>query len=124
MARLSEQLVLNYTCINTTVNNGTTASTGISMATHRRLAYQLYPAVIPTSGALAWVAQESADNSTFYSITGKTAAHTDTEDRTVKTIEINSSELTNGRPYVRLLVYESGSVTVHVVSTIVMEKDY
>jgi hypothetical protein len=128
MARISEQMTFNNTCIPPqTLNNSTASSTGVSMATHRRIAYTCYPGSIPGSGALAWKLQQSdAVAGTYHDITGKTTSHTDGEDNNAKVIEINSSELTvlEGHPFVRLFVTESGTQTCYISATMVMEKDY
>lgn len=126
MARLSEQFTFNNTCIESkTLSNSTASSTGVSMATHRRFVYTCYPGSIPGSGALAWKLQCSeAVGGTYDDISGKTASHTDAEDSTPKVIEVNSSELTTGHPFVRLFVTESGSQTCYISATLMMEKDY
>jgi hypothetical protein len=128
MARLSEQFTMNNTCIAPqTLSNSTASSTGISMATHRRIAYNCYPGSIPGSGALAWKLQQSdAVAGTYHDISGKTASHTDGEDNNSKIIEINSSELTvlEGHPFVRLFVTESGTQTCYISATMTIEDDY
>lgn len=126
MARLSEQMTFNNTCIAPqTLNNSTASSVGVSMALHRRFVYTVYPGSMPGSGALAWKLQESETVSgTYDDISGKTATTTDAEDGKSEIIEINSSELTSAHPFVRLFVTESGSQTCYISATMVMEKDY
>ena len=126
MARLAEQYTMNNTCIApATLNNSTASSTGVSMATHRRITFNCYAGSVPGSGALAWKLQCSETVSgTYDDISGKTASHTDAEDGNIKTIEINSSELTTQHPFVRLFVTESGSQTCYISAQMVMEKDY
>jgi len=128
MARLAEQFIMNNTCIApVTLNNSTASSTGKSMATDRRFVYNCYAGSIPGSGALAWKLQQSdAVAGTYHDISGKTASHTDAEDGNIKTIEINSSELTvlPGHPFVRVFVTESGSQTCYIAASLIIEKDY
>jgi hypothetical protein len=128
MARLSEQFTMNNTCIAPqTLSNSTASSIGMSMATHRRFVYNCYAGSIPSSGALAWKLQQSdAVGGTYHDISGKTASHTDAEDGNIKTIEINSSELTvlPGHPFVRVFVTESGTQTCYIEASLIMEKDY
>ena len=126
MGRLSEQFTMNNTCIAPqTLSNSTASSTGVSMATHRRMVYTCYPGSIPTGGALAWKLQCSETvNGTYDDISGKTASHTDAEDSTPKTIEVNSSELNDAHPFVRLFVTESGTQTCYISASLMMEKDY
>ena len=126
MARLSEQYVFNNTCIPPQyINNSTAASTGVSMATHRRFVYTVYPGAMPGSGALAFKLQCSETVSgTYDDISGKTASITDAEDNIPEVIEINSSEVTDGHPFVRIFVTESGSQNCYLCASLMMEKDY
>jgi len=127
MARLAEQFTMNNTCISVLKNNSTASSTGVSMATKRRIAYICSPAAMASSGALAWKLQQSdAVGGTYHDITGKTTSHTDAEVGVPKIIEINSSELTvlPGHPFVRLFCTESGSQNCYISAVMVMEKDY
>jgi len=127
MARLSEQYIMNNTCIGVVKNNSTASSTGMSMSKYRRFVYTCSPAAMASSGALAWKLQQSdAVGGTYHDIAGKTTSHTDAEVGVPKIIEINSSELTvlPGHPFVRLFCTESGSQNCYISATMLIEKDY
>jgi hypothetical protein len=120
--QITQRLALMNGIAPQTLNNGRVSSDGIDMQTSRRAMFVL--SIGANAGSISAWLQESADNSTWtandtagafansgannVSQTGLTAANK------IYTFEVNASQMTTGKRYVRLQIKEVNSANVLV----------
>lgn len=115
MAFLTEKFdmdfrAITYETINNSSNTYATAN-AVDMKDASRVVFQVNALSVATGGAVAWKIQESATTTTgdFADLSGYTAAHTDAQDDTWKTIEVPARAMTEGKRYLRLVATETGT---------------
>jgi hypothetical protein len=106
------------------LNNAILNSNGIDMSKFRRAQFTLYIGAVTGGGSINCDLQESADNSTwtangtagaFSNSGGANVSQTGlTTANQITTFEVNQSQLTTGKRYVRLQIKETGSQNVYV----------
>ncbi len=125
--QITQRLALMNGIAPQTLNNARLNSDGIDMQQSRRAFFVLSIGAVVGGGSINAYLQESADNSSWtandtagsfsnsgagnVSQTGLTTATKET------TFEVNASQLTNGKRYVRLQIKETGSQNVLVAVT-------
>jgi len=113
MNKLSQHLKPDVAMVSATLNGGANTPLLVSMANYAALLMLIQSAAIAGGGAVTVQLRQAktAAGGTPIDITGKTAAFTDAEDDTVKTIDLRSEEMdvNNGYIYVGVLITETGS---------------
>ncbi len=121
MHKLSENLKTDVAMVAATLNNGVNVPLWVSMANYDALLMLIQSAAIAGGGAVTAQLRQAktAAGGTPKDITGKTAAFTDAEDDTVKTIDLRSEEMdvNNGYVYVGVLLTETGSQNAAMSAT-------
>jgi hypothetical protein len=121
MHKLSQHLKPDVMMVAATLNNGANTPLWVSMANYDALLMLIQSAAIASGGAVTAQLRQAktAAGGTPKDITGKTAAFTDAEDDTVKTIDLRSEEMdvNNGYIYVGVLITETGSQNAAISAT-------
>lgn len=111
MHKLSQHLKPDVAMVAATLNNSANTPLWVSMANYDALLMLIQSAAIAPGGAVTAQLRQAktAAGGTPKDITGKTAAFTDAEDDTVKTIDLRSEEMdvNNGYIYVGVLITET-----------------
>ena len=111
MHKLSQHLKPDVAMVAATLNNSANTPLWVSMANYDALLMLIQSAAIAPGGAVTAQLRQAktAAGGTPKDITGKTAAFTDAEDDTVKTIDLRSEEMdvNNGYVYVGVLITET-----------------
>lgn len=121
MHKLSQNLKVDVAMVAATLNGGANTPLWVSMANYDALLMLIQSAAIAPSGAITVQLKQAKDalGTTPINITGKTAAFTDAEDNTVKTIDLRSEEMdvNNGYTHVGVLITETGSQNAAMSAT-------
>jgi len=131
MNKLSENVEVTLDLNIQTLNNSAAASTWRSMRTYDVGLYRCISGAIAAGGALAWQVWQAQDGAGTNAkvIAGKTAAHTDAEDDTVKEIEVHGEELdaseqvgvAGGFCYIKVVATETGTQDAVVACELLRE---
>jgi len=123
MHKLSENLKTDIAMVAATLNDGANTPIWVSMANYDALLVLIQSATIAPSATVAVKLQQAktAGGGTPIDITGKTAAFTDAEDDTLKTIDLRAEEMdvNNGYLYVGVLITAAGTADAPMSATFV-----
>jgi len=127
MAFLTEKMDMDFKGVTyATINNSSNTyatSLAVDMKDALKAVFCVNALSVATGGAVAWKIQESATTTTgdFADLSGYTAAHTDAEDDTWKTIEVPARAMTSTKRYLRLVATETGTQNAIITSVVVRE---
>ena len=118
MHNRADNIKLTHILNDTTINNSAATSDAVDMQGMIEATFQCHATAVAGSGAVAWTIQESADNSSYSTLSGFTAAHTDAMDDTTKYINVRADQMTNGKRYLKLIATETGSQNATVLAEV------
>jgi hypothetical protein len=126
MHKLSENLKVDVAMVAATLNNSANTPLWVSMKEYDSAMLIIQSATLAAGAALTCQLRQatSAAGAGAKNITGYTAAFTDAEDNTAKTIDVRGENMdnNNGFTYLGILITETATQNAAVAATFVRER--